>query len=562
MRRAARGEGAREAKAIALRVAGKAESGEAAGRRGEKSRDAAPAPLSALARGWKRAALGLGAAVRRHPYLSVALAAGVALRLIVSLAFQPALMFHADSYAYMKVAEKLLPGQYRPSLYGLFLRLAFPFHSLWPITVLQHLMGLGVAIGIYVLLRRLGVGVAGAVIAAVPILLDAYQLNVEHYILTEALFQLLVFAAFFLIVWPTKPSTKAALGAGLLLGAASVTRLSALVLIVPCVVYMLWKKHGYVRALGLVGSFVVPLVLYATWFYAQWGSFAITSQDGLFLYGRVAPFAECSTAEIPRYQRVLCDKRPPSQRPGPEYYVWRRRHADSPLRRLILPPRKDRQEVLKEFSGSIIRAQPGDYLATVGRDLAHYFGPERRQRPRDALLRSYLFTDSFDFGPVDERAVEAQRAYARDLPEVIRLFRGSPRPGTLLGDFPPQLRIVAPLARFLRSYQQVFYTYGPLLALALLAGLAGMILRWPNGKRSSLRPECFLFTTAGLALLLVPAATAVFDYRYILPTLPLLPPAGAMGAQVVAARLRAAVRRRHPGVHERRAEPRENPTRP
>jgi hypothetical protein len=47
-----------------------------------------------------------------------------------------------------------------------------------------------------------------------------------------------------------------------------------------------------------------------------------------------------------------------------------------------------------------------------------------------------------------------------------------------------------------------------------------------------------LFAALGLVVLLVPAMTAMFDYRYLLPALPLLPPAGALGASVLWARLR------------------------
>jgi hypothetical protein len=55
--------------------------------------------------------------------------------------------------------------------YSLFLYGLGPFHSLTLVTGLQHLMGLGVAVMIYVLLRRSGVGERWATAATFPVCL-------------------------------------------------------------------------------------------------------------------------------------------------------------------------------------------------------------------------------------------------------------------------------------------------------------------------------------------------------------------------------------------------------
>ncbi|MDQ6748326.1 MAG: hypothetical protein M3010_09520, partial [Candidatus Dormibacteraeota bacterium] len=46
-----------------------------------------------------------------------------------------------------------------------------------------------------------------------------------------------------------------------------------------------------------------------------------------------------------------------------------------------------------------------------------------------------------------------------------------------------------------------------------------------------------LLAAGGFLVLLAPAMTAVFDYRYLLPTLLLLPPAGALGISLLERRL-------------------------
>ena len=54
---------------------------------------------------------------------------------------------------------------------------------------------------VYALMRRLGVGAVGACIAAAPVLFDAYELNIEQHILSEALFSLLVAAGLCVLLW-------------------------------------------------------------------------------------------------------------------------------------------------------------------------------------------------------------------------------------------------------------------------------------------------------------------------------------------------------------------------
>ena len=51
--------------------------------------------------------------------------------------------------------------------------------------------------------------------------------------------------------------------------------------------------------------------------------------------------------------------------------------------------------------------------------------------------------------------------------------------------------------------------------LILLAGLGGMVLAWRR-----LGGEALLPWAISLALIVIPAATAEFDYRYVLPAVP------------------------------------------
>ena len=81
------------------------------------------------------------------------------------------------------------------------LLLLSPFHSFAVVTAVQHLMGLAAGVMLYVLLRRYGLPAWGATLAAVPVLFDAYQIELEHEILPSASFGFLVMVAITLTLW-------------------------------------------------------------------------------------------------------------------------------------------------------------------------------------------------------------------------------------------------------------------------------------------------------------------------------------------------------------------------
>jgi hypothetical protein len=103
--------------------------------------------------------------------------------------------------------------------------------------------------------------------------------------------------------------------------------------------------------------------------------------------------------------------------------------------------------------------------------------------------------------------------------------------------------VIGPLATFLRGYQLGGgYTPGPLYALAALAGLAGSLVafrrRATPGVTAAAR-ACLLFFTAGAAVLLISDAFE-FSWRYQLPALVTLPPAGALALTILLIRRRRA----------------------
>ena len=88
---------------------------------------------------------------------------------------------------------------------------------------------------------------------------------------------------------------------------------------------------------------------------------------------------------------------------------------------------------------------------------------------------------------------------------------------------------------FLRSYQlDGGSTPGPLMALVALAGLGGSLLvvvRRPTWQRRNLTQACAAFFATGLAVLAMSDAFQ-FSWRYQLPALVTLPPAGVLGLTI------------------------------
>jgi hypothetical protein len=111
--------------------------------------------------------------------------------------------------------------------------------------------------------------------------------------------------------------------------------------------------------------------------------------------------------------------------------------------------------------------------------------------------------------------------------------------------------VVKPLASFLRAFQlDGGYTPGPLFLLSVVAGLLGSLAvtrRRATAAQRATATACLLVFTAGAAVLLG-SDVFQFSWRYQLPALVTLPPAGALGLTVIASYL--AARRRRPAGRE------------
>ena len=454
------------------------------------------------------------AVVRRHWLFVVVAGCATALRVVVQLAYQPALIF-PDSERYLAYAWHFVSGHWSPdwlrtSGYSLLLIPAVLIHNLAVVAAVQHLLGLGTAVLVYAVLVHFGARRWLAALATVPVLFDPLQLDIEQYVLTDVSATFLLVAALVVLVWKRDAIGKAApVVAGLLLAAATIIRESDLIVMIPALLYLVavvrpGRRIAVRTALLLVG-FLLPVLGYLSWHQVAYGRFDFVDYDSQFMYGRIAQFADCTGVSLPRYERSLCPRQPPAQR-NVDFYMWDPR---SPQVTLQAPPGMNKGHIILDFDRRIIEHQPLTYLKVVAGDILYSFSPVRGDGPEHYPVWYHQFHTYF---PARKDEVATIRASTGHGPHV--------QPA---------------LAGFLTGYGQDFYVPGPLLAAGLALGAAGLA-GIGRARRSGLRAPCLLFTIGVIAAVEPPFIIATFDWRYELPQLSLIPIAAVLGVTALVGR--------------------------
>jgi len=419
-----------------------------------------------------------------------------------------------DSFSYVNAAVTLTPDTSRPSGYPVYLWLLSPFHSYALVTVSQHVMGLLVAVMIYALARhRFSAPAWVAVLFTLPVLYDGFEIQLEHLIMTDTLFLFLAMAAVTLILWSPRPSWRACLAAGALLGLSSVVRSTGLPLLAVFAVYLLVIRFPRRRAAGwralvaclvaFLVTFAAPVLGYEAWYKSAHGQFTMTESTGVFLYSRVMTFADCSRmSPLPVDLLSLCTTTPPAQRPVAQAYIWTN---VSPLDRFPAPKFSPAVNKLAEqFAIKAIEAQPLTYAHVVWDDTVRSFSWGRSVFPNGATYDEYLF---------GYHSVSAPSSPYKGYPSDAAYYaRGNP--ATI---------VVNPFAALIRVYQRYVWLPGTVFGLILIVGLFGVVRRWRRAGAEALLPWL-----CSVALIVVPAATAKFDYRYVTTAVPFACLAAAM----------------------------------
>jgi hypothetical protein len=114
-------------------------------------------------------------------------------------------------------------------------------------------------------------------------------------------------------------------------------------------------------------------------------------------------------------------------------------------------------------------------------------------------------------------------------------------------------RLVQPYSHLIRAYQRFVRLPGPLFALIVLAGLAGIVI--PRRRTAA----AVLLWTSALVTVVLPIAEHEYTYRYVIPAVPLACMAAALA---VASRRRQALPTAGPDAGPADAGPAADPCQP
>jgi hypothetical protein len=474
---------------------------------------------------WSAAARRPDSLAARVP-LAVALlfAAGLVLRLVVSLVYQPAVMNNADSATYIVMADGGLFGDpVRTTGYPIFMIALHAISDQLAFTIaVQHVVGIATAVLLYALGRRAGAPVWAAAIGAAAILLPLDQIVLEHVILAEALFIFMLVAALYACVraldeprplWRAFDSRHAwIIAATLLLALSAWVRAVALPLAPFFLLWILlaipgtWRRR--VVNAAVAGVTIAALML--TYFVlneSRTGYFGLTQSSGWAIYSRSAPFADCNQFTPPDGTEELCETTPQAARYGPDYYGW---EAGSPaVQQFQYPPNGNDQ--LGAFGREAIRAQPRAYATAVAKDTLRYFIPN---------YSTYAFGgpgyDTLDIqreDPALEREVWGWLSGYYDGIDQRRMDEG--------------VEVLSEIQDWVRVQPWV-------MAIAMLVGIAGIVF-----SRGRVRAVLILLCGVGLLLFVIPSASANYNARYAIPSSGPILLGGAIGAWVLLGRFRA-----------------------
>lgn len=473
----------------------------------------APAPVAQgqtvlVARWRRRAREFLRLAFTEHRGITVLVLVGAVLRIVVMIGYQPALWYHGDSGAYIRHAKQLIPpvDPFRPAGYTFLLKVLWPTQTLFSVVAVQHLMGLAVAVAVYVFLQRRGLPRWLSCLAAVPLLFDSLQVALEQFILVETMFTTLLLATFLVLLWHGTPSRRACIVAGVLLFAAWFTKPLALPVLPVLACYLLLRRVGWRNVVGFATAFLIPYLIVQI---LVSGHVSVYGSNTSAIYGRAANIADCDRIQLTAEQRVLCPA--PDQRGmRPDWYIWAEDAPGAKFR-----GKTSAYPNMRGFAIAVISQQPGDYLRQVGKEIAAHFVPgvDLGWSYRCLRERFSLPETAQDTKPIGSQC-HAQMASGD--------FSDKNVPWT---ENPP----ATPLTKALAAYSRAARTSPVVISAAFILTFIAFLLRrrgeWPLVR------DAGMLVVASAALIILPVVIGMYEARYALPALPLVCIAGALSVQ-------------------------------
>jgi hypothetical protein len=427
-----------------------------------------------------------------YPPFLVLLGIGVALRIALTALYFPAVMTSYDSFRLAR-SGGMFDDFWLAAGYPTFLKAVHRLSGqLWVTITIQHLLGLALAVALYLTLQRIVPRWVACIPTAV-LLIAGDALYLEHIILSDQ----------FLLIFSTLACCVLLLGligelnlrwlalAGVLAGLAMLSRTPGAFLIGALVLIAVVGAGGALgrrlAAGGVVaGGAAAVLGIYVALFSITGGAYlGLTDMSGWFQYARVAHFADCTKFTPPKGTAVLCEKQPESERLGPVGYT----SVPDSIGRRHFPLTPDGAKQVGKFARATMAAQPLDYAQAAGTDLFRFLAwPGAGDDSPGAGVPSS--TVSFGYrDPVAEAAVESS---------MSPHYQG--------------VHVKAHHTRALGDYQRIVRLHGPLIALLFILSVAAVVL-----TRGPVRLATATFGLAAFVLYLAPALTYTYYFRYGMP---------------------------------------------
>ena len=440
---------------------------------------------------------GLPPMLREHWPAVLLVAAGLTLRALSLVAYHPAILY-TDTLKYLYGAWQGAD----PLGYAVILKAILAVGDLGTVAFVQHLAGVGVAVAIYVLVLRAGGADRAltrwlAVLAMAPILLDAYEIQIEQTIMPDVWFAVLAIAGLAILVWRPVPSARMVAVAGLLLGASALIRQVGLAFFVPAVIFLhvacirrasapelaaagepdgtaaarqrsseAWNR-AFRRSVLFAAAFATPVIGYSVISAAGGGPVGLSAAGGIA--GRVAASVDCATIKLPPAVQAMCPT-PRQQAYGPD---WLEHDHHSPFKSAPVPPGWTRAEMIGDFDSAVEQQQPLRIISAILGDSVRIFALTKNAVPGATPISRWRFQTRFPtyrpeitLGPQNKIIMGVQTTATAP----FRFRELSPAYGGAA-------QVNRPIAGLLRAYQlRGGYTPGPLLAVFALAGLAGTVV--------------------------------------------------------------------------------------
>lgn len=457
-------------------------------------------PLWALVAGWAQRLAAAG------PKVWILVVGGLALLVRLPFLFDPHPVVVSDGHGYLSIADNVVHGRgfgdlalLRPPGYPLFLVLVrlLPGGTVHDVVIVQHLLGVALAVAILLTAWQF-FGKPAAIIAAVLAAISPQFVAIEHEIVSDYLFALLVFAGTATLAFAVRDSSRRLLMlAGVLFGMATVTKPLGQVLVVigPLVlVFALWRQWKAILRGTLVVTLSMALVV-VPWVVRNQidsGHAVISSISDQVIFWRVfdGPHPLKIVGDDPdtRLVRELYAGNKPGAPPRGD--VW------NTLHQLILSGHSefDAGQRQRAIATRAIRADPGGYLSDA---FAFFRGFVTTSGPVGG------FYAARDFEPTYRRSIDAT-------------------PGVLKGSV---AALSWPLLRATPWLDVVWW-------LASILGLSGLLVL--RSRDRSRRMAMFTFAATWAILGVAMGLTGLPSLRYFLVGMPFLLIMGSAGIVVFA----------------------------